>query len=327
MNITKRTTLMHKYPGTPLKDLDLSRLETYPAHGRKSTVSVDRLGKPYSKGSSLAGFIDGMPDILAAKDTRDLAYLIARARKEKRGVLLAMGAHPIKVGISPVIIDAIESGIFTGIATNGAAIIHDFELALTGRTSEDVSAVLGSGQFGMAEETATTLNSAITEGSREDLGIGRSVGRHIAENEYSHSNASVFAAAFREGIPATVHVAIGTDIIHMHPSCSGAATGEASLADFHLFARQVAALDNGVFINLGSAVLLPEVFLKAYSLARNLGHKMTGLCTVNMDFIQHYRPRVNVVQRPTMESGKGYTITGHHEIMFPLLMAAVKELL
>ncbi len=305
--------------------LDLSRVETYSIFSRESKVSIDKLGKPSGGDSTLSAFLDGLPDILASRDLKEVASLIARARSSGRGVLLGMGAHPVKVGLGPLLADAMETGIITGVATNGAAIIHDYELALSGMTSEDVGAVLGSGGFGMAEETASALNRAIVDGNNKGEGIGLAVGRLIEEQDMPHSSQSLFAAAYRNNIPATVHVAMGTDIIHMHPSCDGAATGSASLRDFHLMAQQVAALDGGVFINLGSSVILPEVFLKAYSLARNLGHQIMDLTTVNMDFIQHYRPRVNVVQRPTAHSGRGFALTGHHEILLPLLLSAVKE--
>lgn len=305
--------------------LDLSRVETYSIFSRESKVSIDKLGKPSDGDPTLSAFLDGLPDILASRDLKEVASLIARARSSGRGVLLGMGAHPVKVGLGPLLADAMETGIITGVATNGAAIIHDYELALSGMTSEDVGAVLGSGGFGMAEETASALNRAIVDGNNKGEGIGLAVGRLIEEQDMPHSSQSLFAAAYRNNIPATVHVAMGTDIIHMHPSCDGAATGSASLRDFHLMAQQVAALDGGVFINLGSSVILPEVFLKAYSLARNLGHQIMDLTTVNMDFIQHYRPRVNVVQRPTAHSGRGFALTGHHEILLPLLLSAVKE--
>ena len=314
-----------KYPGTPMATLDLSRVETYSIFSRESKVSIDKLGKPSDGDPTLSAFLDGLPDILASRDLKEVASLIARARSSGRGVLLGMGAHPVKVGLGPLLADAMETGIITGVATNGAAIIHDYELALSGMTSEDVGAVLGSGGFGMAEETASALNRAIVDGNNKGEGIGLAVGRLIEEQDMPHSSQSLFAAAYRNNIPATVHVAMGTDIIHMHPSCDGAATGSASLRDFHLMAQQVAALDGGVFINLGSSVILPEVFLKAYSLARNLGHQIMDLTTVNMDFIQHYRPRVNVVQRPTAHSGRGFALTGHHEILLPLLLSAVKE--
>ncbi len=313
------------YPNTPLADLDHARLSTYPLESREGKVTTEEFCKPGGKGSSLADFIANLPDILAARDLKMVAAAIVDARANGKGVLLGMGAHPVKVGLGPLIADSIASGVITGVATNGATIIHDYELSVTGKTSEDVDAVLGSGQFGMAEETAVRINTAIAEGAANGDGIGRSLGRLVENSGAPHVDSSILAACYRHEIPATVHIAMGTDIIHMHPSCDGAAAGKASLSDFHLMTSQVAALDDGVFINLGSAVIIPEVFLKAYSLARNLGYKVENLTTVNMDFIQQYRPRVNVVQRPTVSSGKGYSLTGHHEIMFPLLMAAVKE--
>jgi len=319
--------MAEKYPKTPMATLDLSRVETYSIFSRESKVSIEELGKPSDGDSTLSAFLDDLPDILASRDLKEVASLIALARSSGRGVLLGMGAHPVKVGLGPLLADAIQTGIITGVATNGAAIIHDYELALSGMTSEDVGAVLGSGSFGMAEETAVALNRAIVDGNKKGEGIGLAIGRLIEEQDLPHRSQSLFAAAYRNNIPATVHVAMGTDIIHMHPSCDGAATGSASLRDFHLMARQVAALDGGVFINLGSSVILPEVFLKTYSLARNLGHQIRDLTTVNMDFIQHYRPRVNVVQRPTSHSGRGFALTGHHEILLPLLLSAVKELM
>ncbi len=315
------------YKKTPLADLDLSGLKTYSVFTRDCKVSSGELGTPYSGKSYLSDFVNGLPTILASRDLQEVAEAMVRARGDGKGVLLGMGAHPLKVGLGPLLADAMESGILTGIATNGAAIIHDYELALLGRTSEDVGAALGSGLFGMAEETATALNGAIRDGTKVNEGIGLAVGRLIEEGMLPYTSSSIFATAYRCTIPATVHVAIGTDIIHMHPSCDGASTGAATLSDFRLFARQVAALDDGVFINLGSAVIIPEIFLKAFSLARNLGNPIANLTTVDMDFVQHYRPRVNVVQRPTSESGKGYSLIGHHEIMLPLLLATVKELM
>ena len=237
-----------------------------------------------------------------------------------------MGAHPLKVGLGPLIAQAIADGIFTGIATNGAAIVHDYELALAGRTSEDVDACLMDGTFGMVHETSVDLNNAIKDAAQNGEGIGLAVGRLIGEGRLPNAEVSIFAAAWQNSIPATVHVALGTDIIHMHPSCDAAATGQATMSDFNLFTSQVAALEEGVFINLGSAVIIPEVFLKACSLSLNLGHSLRGLTTVNMDFIQHYRPRVNVLGRPTMDGGRGISLTGHHETLLPLLLAAVREI-
>lgn len=315
-----------RFPHTPVKDLDLSGIRTYSVHERDGKVSVDQAAEPAASGVSFKGFLQSLPDTLAARDLKLAAQAIHLARSEGRGVLLGMGAHPIKTGLGGLIAGAIDEKLLTGIATNGAAIVHDYEMALTGKTSEDVDAVLSEGTFGMAHETSTHLNKAIIDAAEAGKGIGHGVGKLVAEGDLPHGGVSVFAAAFRNQVPATVHVALGTDIIHMHPSCDGAATGKASMEDFRLFTRQVAALENGVFINLGSAVIIPEVFLKACSLALNLGHSLDGLTTLNMDFIQHYRPRVNVVGRPVGGTGTGISLTGHHEILLPLLFAAVRDL-
>jgi hypothetical protein len=236
-----------------------------------------------------------------------------------------MGAHPIKVGLSPLIIDFMKRGILSAVAMNGAGIIHDFELAFIGETSEDVAASLKEGSFGMARETGLFLNNAIREGYEQQRGIGEAVGRAILRSRLPHQRLSILAAGARLGIPVTVHVGIGTDIIHMHPEVNGSALGEGSLKDFHTLTSVVATLKDGVFLNFGSAVILPEVFLKALSLARNLGHPVSNLTTVNLDFIPHYRPLANIVTRPTLGSGKGYHLTGHLEIMVPLLFASVLE--
>jgi len=250
---------------------------------------------------------------------------VVQARKDRRPVMLGMGAHPIKVGLTPVIIDLMERGIITSLSLNGAGIIHDFELALIGQTSEDVDKEILSGAFGMAEETGSMINNTVKSGAEQGLGIGEAMGRMVHAGEFPYKNKSLLAAGARLGVPLTVHVAIGTDIIHMHPSFDGKATGEAAARDFKRFCSLVADLEGGVFINLGSAVLLPEIFLKAVTLSRNLGHKLQHFTTVNMDFIQHYRPNTNVVRRPTHGGGKGFALTGHHEIMFPLLAAAIIE--
>jgi len=315
-----------RYTHTPLKDLDLDRIRTYSIHDRAGKVSVEQAAGDIPPDTDLSRWLNSLPDILAARDLKLAAQAIHRARSKGKGVLLAMGAHPVKVGLGGLIAGALTDGLFTGIATNGAAIVHDYELALTGKTSEDVDTVLAEGTFGMARETSAQLNRAIGEGARSGDGIGHPVGKLIAGEGFPHADMSIFAAAYRSRVPATVHVALGTDIIHMHPSCDGAATGKATMDDFRLFTRQVAALEEGVFINLGSAVIIPEIFLKACSLALNLGHSLQGLTTVNMDFIQHYRPRVNVVGRPTGRTGRGISLTGHHELLLPLLLAAVRIL-
>lgn len=308
-----------------LPELDVRRARTYPLARRASKVSEGALGRPLVPGATVADFLARLPNLLAAADLRFAADAIATARRAGRGVALGMGAHPIKVGLSPLIVDLMERGVITAVALNGAGIIHDFELAVAGRTSEDVGPGLDRGRFGMARETGAVLNRVIKEAAAVDDGLGAAVGRHVATSRYPHRALSITAAGHRLGIPVTVHVAIGTDIIHMHPSADGAAIGATSLADFHRFAAVVAGLAGGVYVNLGSAVLLPEVFVKALNLARNLGHPVRPLTTIDLDFQRHYRPSVNVVARPTAAGGRGLHITGHHELLFPLLAAAVLE--
>lgn len=307
------------------RPISLKKIKTYPLSRRKSKVAMDSLSSVYSGGASFKEFLGGLPDILGAKDLKSVVKAILEARKRGRPVVLGMGAHPIKVGLSPVIIDLIERGVVTAVAANGACIVHDFEMAFIGRTSEDVAEALCKGSFGMARETGKHLNEAIKRGVAKGLGIGGSVGRFIEEGDFRHKGLSIFGACRRMGLPASVHVALGTDIIHMHPQADGRAIGEGSMRDFRLLASVVADLEGGVYINLGSAVMLPEVFLKALTVARNLGHRVEAFSTVNMDFIQHYRARENVLRRPTAPKGASYALTGHHEIMFPLLAAALIE--
>jgi hypothetical protein len=309
---------------TQPKPLDLSKVRTYPLRTRRSIVKTPLLAAPPRRGMTIADFLGGLPDILAAKDFRAVAKAIAQRHRAGKRVVLGMGAHPIKVGLGPLIIDFMERGIFSAVALNGAAIIHDFELAYAGETSEDVAANLADGRFGMAEDTGRFLNEAISD-ARDDEGLGAAVGNAIRRAHLPHTRLSILAAGSRLHIPVTVHVAVGTDIIHMHPAADGAAIGAASLRDFRLLSAVVGALHGGVFINLGSAVLIPEVFVKALNLARNVGRRVDKLLTVDMDFIRHYRPQMNVVRRPTAGGGRGYQLTGHHEIMFPLLCAAVCE--
>ena len=307
------------------KPLDLSRVRTYPLKKRFSKVQQTLLGEKLRKGVRLRSFIRGLPDILAAQSLKEIARRISRAHRNRKTVLVGMGAHPIKVGLSPLIIDFMEQGIISAMAMNGAGIIHDFEIAYMGETSEDVAASLKDGSFGMAAETGNFLNRAITRGYEHEQGIGAAIGEAVLKARLPHRRLSILATGARLGIPVTVHVGIGTDIIHMHPSADGKALGEGSLKDFRTLASVVATLQDGVFLNFGSAVILPEVFLKALSLARNLGHPVRNLTTVNLDFFPHYRPLTNVVARPTLESGKGYHLTGHMEIMVPLLFGAVLE--
>jgi len=285
------------------------------------------LGRPVRAGLSMRRFLDGLPDILGARDLRLAATSIAAAIHRNRPVVLGMGAHPIKVGLGPLIVDLLERERLAAVAMNGACLVHDFELAWGGRTSEDVGPGLDRGLFGMARETGAFLNRAARDGVAAGHGLGRAVGEAMLAARLPHAATSILATAARLRRPATVHVAIGTDIVHMHPSADGAAIGEGSLRDFRLLAGVVAQLEGGVYVNLGSAVILPEVFVKALNLARNVGHTVRRLTTVDMDFTRHYRPQVNVVTRPTALGGRGIQLTGHHEIMFPLLWAAVEEAL
>jgi hypothetical protein len=293
---------------------------------RESKVHRGDLAQPAAPGVSFGDWLAGLPGILAARDLRELAAAIAAARLRKREVVLGFGAHVIKCGLSPWIVALMEEGLLTGVAMNGAGAIHDFELAYAGSTSEDVGPALEDGSFGMARETADIVNGAAVEAARDGVGFGESLGRRILFERLPNASLSIAAAGARLGIPVTVHVAIGTDIVHMHPSASGAAIGEATYRDFLRFAARVERLEGGVYLNAGSAVILPEIFLKVLAMARN---RRQGLpkrfITANLDFLPHYRPLTNVVRRPTSTGGKGYQITGHHEIMLPLLFTAVRE--
>ena len=308
-----------------VEPINLEGLVTCRLNDRPSKVGRESFAVPWTSGGSFSAFVRGLPRILAAADLTEIAERIVRAVKGKRTVILAMGAHPIKVGLNPVIISLMERGVLSAVAVNGACVIHDTEVALVGRTSEDVAAGLGSGAFGMAQETAEFINRAVADGYRRGLGLGRSVGEALLADSPPFGEESILQQAARLGVPVTVHVALGTDIIHFHPGFDPEAAGGASHLDFRIFCRLAAGLTDGVFLNLGSAVILPEVFLKALSVVRNLGHQVTGITTVNMDFMRHYRPMTNVVQRPTMDGGKGFHLTGHHEIMFPLLAAIIGE--
>ena len=309
----------------PITPMALDQVNCYPLKERESKVTIGDFAVPWKPEASLEQWLKSLSGILAAKDLLEIRDRMVRIVSSGKTILLAMGAHGIKVGLNPVIIDLMERGILRGIAMNGACIIHDAELAMAGSTSEDVAAALGTGQFGMAEETGRFLNDAIIDGAKKGLGLGESVGDMLVREAFPFNRYSLLARARELGIPVTVHVAIGTDIIHFHPNADGAAIGKTSHLDFRIFSSLVTNLEGGMLINLGSAVILPEVFLKALSLARNLGYRITDLTTVNMDFIQHYRPMTNVVHRPTLEGGKGYCLVGHHELMFPLLAAAVIE--
>jgi Deoxyhypusine synthase len=306
-------------------DFDLSGVTTYPLKSRASKARVADFARSVATGATVGAFVDSLPNLLAAADFKAVVRAIGDAKRADAGVVWGIGAHVIKTGLGPVLIDLMERGFVSAIATNGATIIHDFEIALAGATSEDVDEALGPGRFGMADETGRLLNGAINEGVAAGLGIGQAVTRVLGARQPQYARQSVLAAAERLQIPVTVHVAIGTDIIHMHPAASGAALGEGSLRDFRYFVANVARLDRGVYLNCGSAVVLPEVFLKAVALARNRGVALAGLTTVNLDFIRSYRPQTNVVARPTAGSGRGYSLVGHHELLIPLLAAALVE--
>lgn len=305
-------------------DFDLSGVHTYPLKSRKSKARAEDFARSVDATATVAAFVDSLPNMLAAADFKVVARAIADARRGDAGIVWGLGAHVIKTGLAPVLIDLMERGFVSAIATNGAAVIHDFEIALVGATSEDVDEALGPGRFGMADETGRLLNAAINDGVARGHGIGQAVTAYLHAKQPQHARASVLAAAGRLQIPVTVHIAVGTDVIHMHPDASGSAIGEGSLRDFRYFVSNVARLERGVYLNCGSAVVLPEVFLKAVALARNRGITLAGLTTVNLDFVRLYRPQTNVVSRPTAGTGRGYSLVGHHEIMIPLLAAAVK---
>ncbi len=308
-----------------MKEIDPSRLRRTSLYSRKSKVTFQGFGAPVRKGMRFSAFLAGLPDYLAAKDFRAAVGAVVAAKKRGAPVLLGIGAHFIKVGLSPLLIQGLSKGLFDCVSMNGAGVIHDTELALAGKTSEDVEDSLSDGSFGMAKETAQFIHSALASGVPEGLGFGASVGKAIAGSRARYRDKSLLAAAWSRGVPVTVHVCIGSDIIHMHPEADGAAMGEASQRDFRRFCEMAARLEGGVYLNVGSAVVLPEVFLKAVAVARNLGRPLSRITTVNMDFQRHYRPDVNVVTRPTRAGGKGYHLIGPHEILFPLFLAAVAE--
>ncbi len=303
----------------------MAGLKTCSLASRKSKVNKGDFARPWNPKGTLQDFLSLLPNILAARDFKAVVSAMASAREADNNVVVAMGAHVIKVGLSPIVVDMMQRGLITAIAMNGAVLIHDVEVAMVGKTSEDVLEGLDRGAFGMAQETADFLNHAITQAGEKGSGLGHAVGQAITEENLPFSKESILATARRLEIPATAHVAIGTDTIHVHPGFDPGAMGKATHFDFRLFASVVAELEGGVYLNVGSAVILPEVFLKALTLARNKGHEVARLTTVNMDFIRHYRPMTNVVERPTSKGGKGYNLIGHHEIMFPLLAAAVIE--
>jgi hypothetical protein len=309
----------------PYEEFDTSGIHTYPLHSRTSKVNAQDFGHPVQRGASFKTWLGSLPAMLGAADVRRAAAAIVTAKKRDAGVVWGLGAHVIKTGLSPVLIDLMERGFVSAMAMNGAGIIHDFEVALAGATSEDVDEALGPGRFGMAEETGTLLNEAIRAARAGNKGLGQGVACFLAERQPKYGSKSLAVAAHHLGIPLTVHVAVGTDIIHMHPAASGADIGETSLRDFRYFTACVARLTGGVYLNCGSAVILPEVFLKAVALARNQGASLEGLTTINIDFLRMYRPQTNVVTRPVAGIGTGISLVGHHEILIPLIAAAVIE--
>ncbi|MBM3888647.1 MAG: hypothetical protein FJ388_05920 [Verrucomicrobia bacterium] len=306
--------------------LDWSRVKTYPLRERPNKVRAEDFARPWGGRGSLKSFLDSLPNILAGQDFRALVGDMVAAAQKKKPVLLCMGAHLIKCGLSPIVVDLMRRGIVSCVATNGAGAIHDFELAMLGQTSEDVQRGLDDGSFGMAEETGRLMNQAIKDGLTQGIGCGRALGEAILKGNFPNRELSVLHAGVACNAPVTVHIAIGTDIIHQHPSCDGGALGEASFLDFQRLASVIAALgDGGVVLNIGSAVVMPEVFLKALTVARNLGHKVENFTTATFDMIRHYRPTENIVRRPVHKGGRGYYFIGHHELMVPLLAAAVIE--
>jgi hypothetical protein len=309
----------------PYEEFDVTGIRTYPLNSRKSKAKAEDFARSVPRGASFKTWLDSLPAMLGAADIRRAAAAIVTAKKRNAGVVWGIGAHVIKTGLSPVLIDLMERGCVSALAMNGAGIIHDFEVALVGATSEDVDEALGPGRFGMAEETGTLLNEAIRAARAGNKGLGQGVASFLAGRQPTYGTKSLAVAAHRLGIPLTVHVAVGTDIIHMHPAASGADIGETSLRDFRYFTACVARLTGGVYLNCGSAVILPEVFLKAVALARNQGALLEGLTTVNIDFLRLYRPQTNVVTRPVAGIGTGISLVGHHEILIPLLAAAVIE--
>jgi hypothetical protein len=309
----------------PYEEFDVSGIRSYPLASRKSKVTAEQFARPVQRGASFKTWLDSLPAMLGAANIRRTAEAIVAAKKRHAGVIWGMGAHVIKTGLSPVVIDLMERGYVSAVALNGAGIIHDFEVALAGATSEDVDEALGPGRFGMAEETGTLLNEAIRAAGAQRKGLGQGVAEFLAQRQPKYGAKSLAVAAHRLGIPLTVHVAVGTDIIHMHPAASGADIGETSLRDFRYFTSCVARLTGGVYLNCGSAVILPEVFLKAVALARNQRSSLDGLTTVDIDFVRMYRSQTNVVTRPVAGIGTGISLVGHHEILIPLIAAAVIE--
>jgi len=309
--------------GNGLKPLELDKVSTYPLASRPSKVSLDDFARPIGEESSLKDFLASLPNILAVQSLRELAARMERARELQKPIIWGIGGHVIKTGLAPIVIDLMKRGFVTAIAGNGSVLVHDAEIAMVGSTSEDVDATLGEGAFGGADETGKLLNRAAQEGLKEGIGLGEATGRSLLELNPKHAAYSLLCAAYQSRTPFTAHLTIGGDIGHFHPQSDGASLGATTHTDFRLLAELVRRMDGGgVYLNIGSAVTLPEVFLKAVTLVRNLGNQLSDITTANFDFIQSYRPLTNVVRRPTAGgAGQGYTITGHHELTIPLLAA------
>lgn len=306
--------------------LNINKVKTYSLKRRKSKMGIKGFSQPPSRGRSFLKFYLSLPNILKVKDIRSIVNAIIKARKKKRAVIFMLGAHVIKCGLNPVLIELIKRRIITCICLNGAGIIHDFEIALQGKTSEYVAESLSKGRFGMAKETADFINQAVKQGVLRGEGLGYSVASKINSSKLKYKRLSLLYHAFKNKVPLCVYVAIGTDVIHQHPSFNAALTGEGSLRDFHLLVENLSLLNNeGVILNFGSSVILPEVFLKALNLARNLGMRVKNFTAANFDMLYHYRPAENVVRRPTLLGGRGYYVVGHHEIMLPFLAQAIIE--
>ncbi|OLE52968.1 MAG: hypothetical protein AUG51_15545 [Acidobacteria bacterium 13_1_20CM_3_53_8] len=306
-----------------LRPLSLDEVKTYPLASRPSKVALTDFAQPVSADSTLSDFLKNLPNILAVRSLREIAVAVKRARELQKPVIWGMGGHVIKTGLAPVIIDLMRRGFVSAIAANGSVLVHDAEIAMVGSTSEDVDATLGAGAFGGAEETGKLLNEAAREGARDGIGLGEAMGRALLALNPKHKDYSLLCAAYEMRVPFTAHLTIGGDIAHFHPNADGAALGATTHTDFRLLSEMVRRLNGGgVYLNIGSAVVLPEIFLKAVTLVRNMGHTLTDFTTANFDFIQHYRPLTNVVRRPTADgAGRGYAITGHHELTIPLLAA------
>ncbi len=307
------------------KRIDITKIKTVSLEKRKTKVALEDFARTARKGEAFGRFFDSLPNVLAAENLKKIVAAVVQASKADKMVIVMMGAHVIKCGLSPIIIDLMKRRVVRAVALNGAGIIHDTEIAMIGRTSEDVGAGIKDGTFGMVKETAAFINSAINSGFKKGLGIGESLGERIVKAKLPNRGLSLLAAGHELDIPVTVHVAIGTDTIHYHPSCNGEAVGEGSFLDFRNFIYSVSLIEGGVVLNIGSAVILPEVFLKAVTVARNLGHRADHFTAANFDMIAHYRPYQNVLVRPTSKGGRGYNIIGHHEIMIPLLYRAIIE--